>query len=89
MRHEFPGIGSRQGAPLPARGPPLWPTRREFLGLASVPEDEERYGSDRLAEQAHCERIGRSPRPRQVAIYGHWVDGESVSRQLDHTRRSR
>ncbi len=71
MRHEFPGIGSRQGAPLPARGPPLRPTRREFLGLASVPEDEERYRSDRLAEQAHCERIGRSLRPRQVAIYGH------------------
>jgi hypothetical protein len=49
----------------------LRPTRREFLGLASVPEDEERYRSDRLAEQAHCKRIGRSLRPRQVAIYGH------------------
>ena len=63
MRHEFPGIGSRQGAPLPARGPPAAHSPR-ILGLASVPEDEERYRSDRLAEQAHCERIGRSLRPR-------------------------
>jgi hypothetical protein len=49
MRREFPSNGSRQGASLPGRGPRRGLGRRELLGLASVPEDEERYRSDRLA----------------------------------------